>query len=353
MRHFLLFISLVLVLSSFSQDKMTTEEYINTYSDIAVKEMNRSRIPASITLAQGILESGNGNSDLATKANNHFGIKCHDDWTGPTMRQDDDEKNECFRKYKSADQSFKDHSDFLTSRKRYAFLFDYKITDYKAWALGLKQAGYATNPKYPQLLIKLIEDHNLSRFDKFGNKRMEDRDQYGIFEYNRIQTVTVKNNDTPLKIAMKHNIPVLRLLKYNDLKNENEVLKPGERFYLTPKRNKCNKKYHIVKSGETFKDISNEYGVKLKLILKRNLAEENDKPIVGEKVYLNRKRKDYLKKKKINPNKAGKIYVVKNGDTLYSISKKFDVSINTIKKVNKLGDNVLQPGQELIIKTIQ
>ncbi|MEA3436973.1 MAG: glucosaminidase domain-containing protein, partial [Thermodesulfobacteriota bacterium] len=149
-----------------AQHKISVEDYILTYKDVAMDKMEVYGIPASITLAQGILESGSGNSELARKANNHFGIKCHKDWNGKTFHTDDDAKNECFRKYKSPDKSYRDHSLFLTQRDRYADLFKLKVTDYKGWARGLKKAGYATNPKYPQLLIKIIEENRLYEFDK-------------------------------------------------------------------------------------------------------------------------------------------------------------------------------------------
>jgi flagellum-specific peptidoglycan hydrolase FlgJ len=141
--------------------KMTRAEYIQTYSELAMSEMERTGIPASITLAQGLFESGDGNSTLARKGNNHFGIKCHDTWSGKTIYQDDDEKNECFRKYKSVEESYRDHSDFLSTRKRYALLFQYPKDDYKAWAKGLKEAGYATSPTYASALIKVVEDNEL------------------------------------------------------------------------------------------------------------------------------------------------------------------------------------------------
>ena len=146
-----------------------TEKYIARYSSIAIEEMNRYNIPASITLAQGILESGNGESRLATEGKNHFGIKCHKNWSGETILVDDDKKGECFRKYSKVIDSYRDHSLFLTERERYAFLFKYKRTDYKKWAKGLKKAGYATNPKYPTLLVDLIENYNLNRFDSEGS----------------------------------------------------------------------------------------------------------------------------------------------------------------------------------------
>ena len=162
----LFFILTGIHLSVFSQNKISREEYISMYSHIAVNNMKQFGVPASITLAQAMLESDNGNSTLAVKANNHFGIKCHKDWTGATIYHDDDRKGECFRKYKNPEQSFNDHSLFLRGGKRYAFLFDLTPTDYKAWAHGLKKAGYATNPKYAELLIKIIEDNELYRFDQ-------------------------------------------------------------------------------------------------------------------------------------------------------------------------------------------
>ena len=175
MRRFYLFSLLVLILFSSchrklhrqqkaARNKITTEEYIATYKKIARKEMKQHGIPASITLAQGILESGNGNSELARRANNHFGIKCTKDWNGKTYHIDDDKPNECFRRYKHPEASFHDHSAFLKS-KRYSGLFELDRDDYKGWAKGLKKAGYATNPKYPQLLINLIEKHKLYQYD--------------------------------------------------------------------------------------------------------------------------------------------------------------------------------------------
>jgi len=179
MQKVLLFIFLITAFFVKSQNK--TEAYISKYSNIAIQEMNRYNIPASITLAQGILESGNGESRLATEGNNHFGIKCHRNWNGETIIEDDDEKGECFRKYSNAADSYRDHSLFLTERGRYSFLFEYNITDYKKWAKGLKKAGYATNPKYPKLLIDLIERYNLARFDEGSSSK--DRNFYFAHSY--------------------------------------------------------------------------------------------------------------------------------------------------------------------------
>ena len=168
-KRFLFFFLYLLSIHLLAQNK--TEIYISKYSQLAVDEMHRYNIPASITLAQGILESGNGESRLAVEANNHFGIKCHLGWEGGYIIEDDDEKGECFRKYNKVDDSYRDHSLFLTERDRYAFLFNYKITAYKKWAKGLKKAGYATNPRYATLLIDLIEKYNLNQFDKGGGQK--------------------------------------------------------------------------------------------------------------------------------------------------------------------------------------
>ena len=160
-----LFAILVVLLSALCMADTPQRSYIEKYSDLAVEEMYRAGVPASITLAQGLLESGNGLSELAVKGNNHFGIKCHNTWTGAKVYHDDDRKGECFRKYDNPEESFRDHSDFLRYRDRYKFLFDYEPTDYKSWAYGLKAAGYATDPKYPEKLIRLIEEHELYLYD--------------------------------------------------------------------------------------------------------------------------------------------------------------------------------------------
>tara|TARA_B100001758_G_scaffold247942_1_gene268817 strand:+ start:23712 stop:24584 length:873 start_codon:yes stop_codon:yes gene_type:complete len=180
MKRNILVFFILLMYGSYGQSK--TEIYISKYSKIAIDEMSRFGIPASITLAQGILESGNGESRLAVEGKNHFGIKCHDNWNGETIIEDDDEKGECFRKYNNVSDSYRDHSLFLTERGRYSFLFDYKKSDYKKWAKGLKKAGYATNPKYPTLLINLIEKYNLSRFDSEDqrNRKFYFTNSYGF-----------------------------------------------------------------------------------------------------------------------------------------------------------------------------
>ena len=281
--------------------KISTEEYIEIYKQLAINEMHRSGIPASITMAQGILESGSGNSRLAIEAKNHFGIKCHKEWTGPAIYVDDDAKNECFRKYEMVEQSFIDHSDFLMTRSRYAFLFDLDQDDYKGWAHGLKKAGYATNPEYGSLLIGLIERYNLIRLD-FGDPQqnfvIDDKsdDQKAevyakkVFFTNRIKTVYLQPGETLADIAKKHDVREKRLLKYNEIE-DGRALKPGMKVFLQPKRNKGAIKYHKVAKDETMYSISQMYGIKLEKLYDRNKMEEGTEPAVGEKLYLRGKRK--------------------------------------------------------------
>ena len=274
--------------------RMTTKAYINKYKDIAIKDMRTYKIPASITLAQGILESGSGNSTLARKANNHFGIKCHG-WAGPTIHVADDTKHDCFRKYKSAEASYRDHSKFLRKGQRYAFLFKYPITDYRAWAYGLKRAGYATNPRYPQLLIHYIEQYHLYKYDREGlksgkhHRKNKNGTEYAtprvssfpvaytsrfgrpVLKNNGRELIVVKPGDTFNKIADEFEMSTRKLLRYNDL-NKKHILQPGELLYLEKKATKAQKgyKYHIVKQGETLWEISQLYGIKLSSLLNRN-----------------------------------------------------------------------------------
>lgn len=307
----------VLFLSSALFGQTDREAYIKKYKATAVKKMKEHGIPASITLAQGILESGSGKSSLAVKANNHFGIKCHKDWAGKTYIMDDDEKNECFRKYKSADQSFEDHSQFLTTRDRYAFLFEYKVTDYKKWARGLKKAGYATNPKYAQMLIKVIEDNNLDRFDKVKNYRKFIKDEpliaatkskskypefldeiaedfhpvsisstnRVIYETNGIQYVLALQQDSWKVIAEEFDFYTKQLLDFNSA-NRRTVLNPGDRVYIEKKNKKASVLYHIVVQGESLQSISQKYAVRTKNIRKRNKIKRNEDLIAGQRLRL-------------------------------------------------------------------
>ncbi len=216
-------------------NNMSTDErrkwYIKTYSDFAVQQMKKYKIPASIILSQGLLESGAGSSTLALKSNNHFGIKCHQDWRGKKVYHDDDEKGECFRKYKNPIESYKDHSEFLTSRGRYSFLFKYPIKDYIKWAKGLSKAGYATDPKYSEKLIKIIEDYSLWKFD--GSRKSMgkvNKDKSSKKEKNNSKYYIVKKGDTLYSISKKYNMSLKDLKNLNKLKSNN--IKIGQKLKI-------------------------------------------------------------------------------------------------------------------------
>ena len=262
-------IGLVISTNSAYGQEISRKEYIEKYSSLAVKQMHQYKIPASITLAQGILESNNGNSRLATKANNHFGIKCHG-WEGKKIFADDDKKNECFRNYKNVLESFVDHSLFLNKYSRYEFLFDYKITDYKSWAKGLKKAGYATNNKYPELLIKIIEENKLYQFDsKKIDKNLISGKRNIYMHPNKIKYVISQNQETYETIAKNLNIKLKQILKYND-DNNKLVLNVGTKVFIQPKRNRSKQRIHVVNNGEDLRTISQTYGIKMKSLKKRN-----------------------------------------------------------------------------------
>ncbi|MBQ1842056.1 MAG: glucosaminidase domain-containing protein [Bacteroidales bacterium] len=327
-----LFAILTLALCVFVAAKDTKtpqEEYISKYAGIAVAEMYRSGIPASITLAQGLLESGAGRSSLASEGNNHFGIKCHNNWKGKTMRADDDAKNECFRAYSSAEESFRDHSDFLRYRDRYKFLFDFDITDYKSWAAGLKKAGYATDPAYASKLIKYIEDYGLSVYDNMTvqevysavpeAEELSSEEEYpseipdsplnieaasssyagGIEQYsfamsrklysrNGVPFVQSVEGETYSSIAKENNLFLREILRYNDLKSDRQLL-PGTVVYLAAKKKMAAKgldKYIVESDGESLRDIAQRFAIKKKNLLKMNDMTESSKIYEGDEIYL-------------------------------------------------------------------
>lgn len=283
------------------------QRYIDKYKDIAIYEMLQHGIPASITLAQGVLESGAGESELTRKGNNHFGIKCHD-WTGPTTYHDDDETGECFRVYQSALESYEDHSRFLC-RSRYQRLFSLSRTDYKGWARGLKACGYATNPKYAQLLIDIIECYNLSPLDraksynpanvkscsapagKGGRPSSSGNAGTGVSHEvkmnNRNYYIIVRNGDTFKSIAKEFGISYRKLARYNE-RDRRDALYPGEIIYFEKKRTKADKKYkkrpHVVRAGESMYDIAQKYGVRLKSLYKKNHLTPANTLHVGDRI---------------------------------------------------------------------
>ena len=295
-------ICLLLLLSSslLSQNKMTPEEYIAKFKDDAIKEMYLHKVPACITLAQGMLETGNGNSPLCHNANNHFGIKCHKEWSGETYIMDDDEANECFRKYEQVLDSYSDHSLFLFSRSRYASLFELKITDYKGWCYGLKNAGYATDPSYPERLIKLIEKYNLQDLNHIENTPKLNFPSQEIiqpelvirqvYRFNHVQFIIAKENDSFYKIAHDFNLELKDLLIYNDL-TKSDKLTYGQKIYIQKKRRKALEPYHVVQKNETLKSISQLHGIRLNSLCKKNKLKIEDTLKIGDILYLRQTKK--------------------------------------------------------------
>lgn len=312
----LLFISGIVAYSQ-SKDELAAE-YIKNYSHLAVKEMNQYGIPASITIAQGLLESGYGKSRLATSANNHFGIKCKSTWTGDKIYHDDDEAQECFRVYACVEDSYNDHSVFLKGNQRYAFLFDFGATDYESWAHGLKKSGYATNPRYAYLLIDIIERYDLAQLDKGyeakvigtindklvsdivrkdkpttrqeieDNPLLEAKYTFGgmkVYRNNKSDFVLSVEGDTYASIAQRLNMKPEKLARFNDARVENPV---GKVVYIQRKAAKGPKglNVHIVKENETMYSISQRYGISHKWLCNLNDKARGESPRIGERIRL-------------------------------------------------------------------
>ena len=278
------FLPLGHVLQAQSRSKQY-EEYIKKYRDIAVEEMERYHIPASITLAQGLLESGAGQGTLARKSNNHFGIKCGGDWRGKSVKHDDDARDECFRVYKNAADSYRDHSKFLAGRPRYASLFKLDMTDYKGWAHGLKKAGYATNPRYAYQLIDIIERYDLYKYDKKGGLKWmkENPNPHQPYLANGLVYVIGRSGDTWKSLSKEFDISKRKLRKYNDLYKD-YVIQDGDILYLEKKNRKAQKGniVHVLRHGESMYSISQKYGIRLKRLYKMNkMKPEDDAPAVG------------------------------------------------------------------------
>jgi hypothetical protein len=288
----------------------SVKAYIEKYRDIAIKEMMEYRIPASITLAQGIYESNAGKSRLATEANNHFGIKCHKEWTGKTFIQDDETKDECFRRYSNPEESFRDHSYFLSQRDRYKPLFSLEITDYKGWANGLKACGYATNPQYADHLIKTIEDYQLYRNDvadfsialndSVGSSldsavRKVTAPKYDLFAEgpgkrmvylnNGLQFIIHRKNDNIKNVSKAFKVSERKIRKFNDMQKDAPLV-PGQMVYLEPKKKAGALALHVVKPGETMYILSQSYGVQLSQLYKINKLKPGRPIKQGQKILL-------------------------------------------------------------------
>lgn len=399
--------------------------YVEKYKAIAIEEMNKYGIPASITLAQGIHESGCGSSILALRSNNHFGIKCHEEWCGQTYHHDDDAPQECFRVYNCPEESFRDHSEFLKCRPRYATLFSLEKGDYKAWARGLKAAGYATNPRYPDIIIKLIEDYNLNQYDKPGTgtavaKTETKSDQkvsneVQMIKQSLIQSTTpvaavkqaetkpaqpavvaiakpaetkplapVDNTFDPSKvkieeriingtralvykqgipltyIAQKFNLTVEQIYALNDM-YPNSKFNENDLVYVENKKPEATYYQYEVSEGETMRTISQKFAVQLSELIKRNGIAPGCEPVSGEIVVLRGKREFPLKFKmtgKTYPIRSAAesnipqdphVHTVSSSETLYSISRQYNIPLDTLKRINGLKDEDIKIGQTLVV----
>jgi len=319
---FLLFVlNICFAILTFGQDlrRNSRQDYIDIFAKLAIQEMNEYHVPASITMAQACLESGDGNSILARDGNNHFGIKCNSSWSGPSIRKDDETRNECFRKYGTAIESFRDHSKFLTGGMRYQFLFDYNIKDYRKWAYGLKKAGYATDPQYPERLIKIIEEFQLHKLDEYYNssksyvrperlgagKKSAGRhktgigiDDFSINPYanrnverrNNVKAFVAKEGDTYEQIAAEFSMKEWEIYKYNDVET-GARLEAGSIVYIQGKRGSAPRgnDIHIMKQGESLWSVAQWYGVRLNALYRKNRMSQGDVAKPGQQISLRKK----------------------------------------------------------------
>lgn len=376
--------------------------YINSYKELAIQEMQRTGVPASIKLAQGIHETMAGKSDLVLRSNNHFGIKCKNTWSGNKVYHDDDARGECFRSYSSSTDSYMDHSNFLKGSPRYSSLFSLDPTDYKGWAYGLKKAGYATNIRYSQILVKLIDDYNLNQYTLIAMGRLSAQDEILAGEVKKpgtetivesagpampVQTAVLEETMTPapvvqypageftihntkvifakagtalLAVAKQYDISLRRLLDFNDLKRE-DVLVADQLLYLQRKRKTGANEFHTVQPGESLYFICQAEAIRFETLLEYNHLDEQSVPAVGEKLYLHTKAP-------ARPRLAGEVtmvsltttdarpafsgaamHIVQTKETLFSIAKKYGITVEQLKEWNKLTGYELKIGQELII----
>lgn len=394
--------ALVAAKSLQAQNSPDVITYINTYKDLAMSEMRRSGIPASIILAQGIHETEAGNSDLVKKSNNHFGIKCKDEWTGAVVYHDDDSRGECFRSYPTPQGSYRDHSDFLRNSTRYAFLFKLDPGNYEDWAYGLRKAGYATNIHYPQILIKLVKDYNLQQYTLIAMGKLKPSDevvlqapgqparsnpvievaddtfagkgdmgkasaflsntppasQYpeGAFTINHTRVVFAKAGTSLLSVADQYDLSLARLLDFNDLKEE-DVLVKDQLLFLQRKRRIGAAEFHIVRDGESLYAICQSEGLRYQDLLEMNQLTDGAQPAVGEKIWLQSSAPSRpllagassQSSPIVEPNNGIIRHIVQTKETLYSISKKYGVDSDQIRQWNKLDSADLKIGQQLVI----
>jgi LysM repeat protein len=378
-------------------------DYINTYKELAIREEQRSGVPASITLAQGIHETMAGKSDLVLKSNNHFGIKCRAEWTGEKVYHDDDARGECFRSYPTAAESYADHSDFLRKGQRYAFLFQIDPANYSDWAYGLRKAGYATNIKYSQILIKYIEDYNLQQYTLIALGKISPKDEIlagngkpltisngvairdiaapvvakpavnypaGEFTINDTKVMFAKAGTSFLAIAEQYDVKLKHLLDFNDLDDEGDgVLKLDQLIFLQRKRKTGANEFHEVQPGESLYDIAQAEGIRLESLIGYNHLQDQPVPAVGEKLYLQTKAPSRPRlaeeaattapKPVVAPTEqitaanssavTASLHIVRDKETLYSIAKKYSITVDQLREWNKLAGSDLKTGQELVI----
>jgi LysM repeat protein len=367
-----------------AQDVITPEQYVAMYKDIAIREMKRMGVPAAITLAQGILETESGNSDLVKKSNNHFGIKCKTNWTGASVTHDDDATGECFRLYKTADESYRDHSNFLRGSDRYGFLFKLDVRDYKGWAYGLKKAGYATNPAYPQILIKNIEQYNLQQYTlvaagdapKFDASQFQDDAEEKIIAekiaaqektvadeaslpdagdkvvtVNGSKCVYAAKGTSLLVVATKNNIALSKMLGFNEL-SEDGMLVKNQYVFLEKKSKTGEADFYVAKGGESLYDIAQKNGIQLQYMLDYNRLLGNEDIKAGTKIFLKPNlapAKTIVIPDPVTTSAPAKTHVVAPKEGLYAISKKYNITVQQLKEWNNLESDAISIGQELII----
>lgn len=361
--------------------RMTPDEYIAAYKDAAIAQMRRLGVPASIILAQGLLETESGNSDLVKRSNNHFGIKCKSTWTGESVRHTDDAPNECFRKYASAMESYQDHSDYLYSNQRYAFLFKLEPTDYKGWAYGLKKAGYATNPRYPQILISNIEKYNLQQYNEswdgiktvpadiavmkeskapeINTEPVEEKKDANLFQklfsgkknkgnqyFNKLKAVMAFKGTSLLAIATENDIALAKLLEYNDLATDG-LLAEEQWIYLEKKHKEGNRDTYTALQNESLYNISQVNAVQLTMLAQYNGLPLNSVVNKGDVVRL--RPGGTIIKADTKAATIHKMHEVQSKEGLYSIARKYNVSVDELKEWNNLSSTDLKLGQQLII----
>ena len=411
MKHYFKLVVLVAMSISLNAQEAHVTAYIEEYKEVAISEMLRTGVPASIKLAQGILESDAGRSDLACNSNNHFGIKCGPTWDGGTFYKKDDDRDRrgrliksCFRVFSSPQESFQAHSEFLLNPNkayRYGFLFTLDCRDYKSWAWGLKESGYATNPRYAVLLISIIERYQLYQFDYYEKTpgqlavfqqppserqpRMTRASQVikpkvittswkaqgtdhlrvikGKVTNNGLQLVYAQQDDTPRDLADRFHVSVDDLIAYNEgIHHTHQKLVTADRVYLEKKKKKYlgASSHHVVLQGETMYEIAQIYGLRLEPLLKRNRLKIGQEPIVGERISLRKKIKKrdrpalHVPKLERQPpvEKDRRVvsnsnHIVRAGDTLYSIAKRYKLSVDQLKDSNDLVTSLIVPGQVL------